>query len=267
LKDRRLHVVLAVAAAGLACSSRPARSGAEAATGSIVAGHGDDGQPIALRIDSNEPDPRDPEGEVHLYGVSIQAGDGSWGPYCVPDADGRRAAIPVAGSWSESLGRLPDAGADALTFACTSGAIGKCLRFGYKTWKSGDRGRRLGDLHATCVRLVRADYCGNGHGHTVDGTRIDFWDADGIQRREAHSPFQEDFEAGWSPAGATYLNIPRWTDDVAAILRECPERLVHRTSLDVRLGPDQVAAHFPETLMFNNRMHRPEDRMAAHAPH
>jgi len=50
LKDRRFHFVLAVVAAGLACSSRPARSGAEAAIGSIVAGHSDDGQPITLRI-------------------------------------------------------------------------------------------------------------------------------------------------------------------------------------------------------------------------
>ena len=31
-------------------------------------------------------------------------------------------------------------------------------------------------LHEACVRMVRADYCGDGRSHTVDGMAIDVWD-------------------------------------------------------------------------------------------
>jgi hypothetical protein len=96
----------------------------------------------------------------------------------------------------------------------------------------------------------------------VNGTRIDIFDRIGIQRRDPNDEAREDFEAAWGPEGATYLHVPRWDDDVAAIVRECPERLAGRTSLEVNLTPDEAAQRFPETLMFNNRMHDPALRMA-----
>ena len=231
----------------------------EAGEGTLIDGLDDEGRPIHLRVDWMLPDPKDPEGQDHLYGVSIET-DGGWRPYCGRDIEGRSAAIPVAGSFDPARGTFADAGPETFTFACTGGAVGKCLRFGYRPWRTYDGGS-LEPLHSACVRLIRADYCGNGHGHTVNGTRIDLYDRVGIQQPEPDSGFTEDFEAGWDPHGATYLRIPRWNDDVAAIVAECPEKLAGRAALDGGLEPDEVVRRFPETLMIDHRMHNSGDRL------
>jgi hypothetical protein len=146
-----------------------------------------------------------------------------------------------------------------ITFACTSGAIGKCIRFGYKPWKT-HQGTSLQPYHAACVRMVRADYCGDGRPHTVDGTWIDIWDGLGIQRRDERDDHPEVFEAAWSPAGAAYLNMPRWSDDVADVIQDCPEHFRDRTSRDRPLVPSEVPAQFAEALIFDARYLRTADR-------
>jgi hypothetical protein len=233
----------------------------EAAVGTLIDGRDDDGNRLTFRIDWSEPDPTDAEGEIHLYGLSVKVED-EWHPYCAPDRDGRRAAIPISGSYDVSASNMRvDTSSDTLTFACTSGAIGKCVRFGYKPWKEDTSNISLATLHAACVRMVRADYCGNGRAHTRDGTRVDVYDRRGIQKPDPDHAHQEELEAGWSPSGATYLSVPRWTDDVAEIVRECPDRLAHRTSLDEPLTAEQVTRRFPETVLFDNRMRNSSDRL------
>jgi hypothetical protein len=261
----RLAELISVAAlCGLAAcahtSALAARGDAASAVGpgTLIEALSDDGEPQRFRIDSAVPDPRDRDGDVWLYGVSVLEPDATtWRPYCVPDPDGRSAAIPVRGSWSAN--GQPEPGADAVTFACTSGAIGKCIRFGYKPWKT-ERGISLQPYHAACMHMVRADYCGDGRPHTVDGTWIDIWDGLGIQRREERAGHPEVFEAAWGPSGAAYLNVPRWSDDVADILAECPERLRGRTSGDRSLLPTEVQRHFPDALVFNARFVHTSDR-------
>jgi hypothetical protein len=225
----------------------------EAPAGTIIQALDETGHSIALRIDGSEPDPIDVDGELRLYRVSIQVGDG-WQPFCLPDVTGLSAAIPVQGSWGWD-GVRKEAPQGAFTFACTNGAIGKCMRWGYKPWKSSG-GISLDQHHAACVRMVRADYCGDGRHHTVNGTPIDVYDRLGIQKPEAAAE-KEELEAAWGPDGATYLRVPRQSDDVDAIVRECPARLAGRTSLDAQLSPEQIVERFPETLMFNNRLRRP----------
>ena len=205
-------------------------------------------------------DPRDRDGDVRLYGVSVlRAESNQWEPYCAPDLEGRSAAIPVQGSWS--AGGEPQPGTGMTTFACTSGAIGKCIRFGYKPWKT-HRGISLRPYHAACMRMVRADYCGDGRAHTLDGTWIDIWDGLGIQRRDQHREQPEVFEAAWSPGGAAYLNVPRWSDDVADVVKDCPDHLAGRTSTSERLAPAQIARRYPEVLIYNARFVHSEDRRA-----
>jgi ADYC domain-containing protein len=46
------------------------------------------------------------------------------------------------------------------------------VRFGYKPWREA-AGKPRWDYHQACVRMVRADYAGDGIGHTRDGTLID----------------------------------------------------------------------------------------------
>jgi hypothetical protein len=239
----------------------PARPAADAVgPGTLLEGRTEGGEVQHFRIDAVAADPRDRDGDVSLYSVSILVGDAQWRPYCLPDAEGRRAVIPVQGSWGAD--GVPQPASDLVTFACTSGAIGKCIRFGYKPWKQ-HRGVALSRYHAACIRMVRADYCGDDRPHTVDGTQIDIWDSLGIQSRDERTGHPELFEAAWSPGGAAYLNVPRWSDDVADVIADCPEHFRGRTSRDGALLPSEVAQHFPEVLIFDARFVRSEDRRPA----
>jgi hypothetical protein len=136
---------------------------------------------------------------------------------------------------------------DKFTFGCRNqGAIAKCVEMGYKPYASGNavdtsgnaRLQWMGALHQACVRMVRADYCGDGMPHTVDGTTIDIMDylsvqgadptdglsntcdietascsANGTQGRCSASsttcaPLGP--EAEWSAAGATCIDVTRF---------------------------------------------------------
>lgn len=77
------------------------------------------------------------------------------------------------------------------------------------------------------------------------------------QERDGHP---EVFEAAWSPAGAAYLHTPRWSDDVADIVQDCPDHFRGRTSRDRPLAPPEVAQQFPEVLIFDARYVRSADR-------
>jgi hypothetical protein len=229
--------------------------------GAVIEAFSEDGAIQRFRIDSVEPDPRDRDGDVRLYGVSLfDLRTSTWKPYCAPDVEHRSAAIPVQGSWSARGEFQP--GSAMVTLACTSGAIAKCIRFGYKPWATHN-GVALQPYHAACVRMVRADYCGDGRSHTVDGTRIDIWDRLGIQNREPQAGAPEVFEAAWGPGGATYLNMPRWSDKVSEVVKECPERFAGRTSEAGALDADQLQHQFPELLIFNARFARSAQRRAA----
>jgi hypothetical protein len=245
-----------------ACGAAPGTPDRPSSTavspGAILDGRTEDGLPQRFRIESVDPDPQDRDGDVRMYGVSVLGPDArTWRPYCMPDMQGRSAAIPVQGSWNARGERQP--GADLITFACTSGAIAKCIRFGYKPWQTRN-GTSLEPYHAACVRMVRADYCGDGRPHTLDGTWIDIWDDLGIQVRDERDGHPEVFEAAWSPAGAAYLHTPRWSDDVAAIVQDCPDHFRGRTSRDRPLAPPEVAQQFPEVLIFDARYLRSTDR-------
>jgi len=125
----------------------------------------DGGTPRAIRVDAVE---REAATGVWLHALSLEVAPGAFEPFCEPDPDGRRLAFPLAGH-SLRDGRLA---ADPARFelVCTSGAQGKCVRFGYAPW------RRL-DTYNACVRMLRADYCGTGEPTTRDGTRVEIWDA------------------------------------------------------------------------------------------
>jgi hypothetical protein len=255
-------------ARGSAATAASAIPGAGAVgPGTLLDAYTEDGELQHFRIDSVTADPRDRDGDVRLYGVSVvNPATKAWQPYCIPDIQGLSAAIPVQGSWTAD--GEPQPGAGRITFACTSGAIGKCIRFGYKPWKTID-GVSLASYHAACIRMVRADYCGDGRPHTVDGTWIDIWDGLGIQTREQRPGHPEIFEAAWSPTGAAYLNMPRWSDDVADVVRDCPTHFAGRTSRDRTVDPSDVPRQFPEVLIFDARYLQTADRRfePATAPH
>jgi hypothetical protein len=88
------------------------------------------------------------------------------------------------------------------TFSCTTGVIAKCVVWGYDPGKTGAA------LHQTCTRMARADYCGDGVPHTVNGTLIDLYDIEGIQVPVPDGGMP--FEAGWGPDGAICVHKPRY---------------------------------------------------------
>jgi ADYC domain len=202
-----------------------------------------------LRIDAVEKDPLDADGEVLLYETSVRDPvRGDWKPFCLPDRDGKNRAIPLRGSWDAS--RQHVASTTLVTFACTNGAIGKCVRLGYKPWKTV-HGVSLADYHQACVHMVPADYCGSGRAHTRDGTLIGVYDRLGIHKRTPAAGMV--FEAAWSPRGAAYLSRPRYGGEkLDELVAECPHRLRGRTGTDgPTLDPSAVMDRWPDALIIS----------------
>jgi hypothetical protein len=202
--------------------SEPARAGA------VIALEDARGGTLALRIDTVERDRRDPE--LFLYALSGRAAgtDAGWVPLCAPGADGRRLGFPLAGAWSPDGRHLPPGEGAAFGMTCTSGAIGKCVLLGYAPW----RGPALQAAHQACVRLLRADYCGDGEGTTRDGTPVDVFDRLGAQTPDPSAAAMA-FEAAWGPDGAVCVARTRVPENVTlgALAVRCPR-------LRGRLGPE-----------------------------
>ena len=151
-----------------------------------------------IRILEVTPDPEDPDGELVLHRITTVDALGHESELCQPDPQGDRWAFPLRGQWSNEGERTSEAG---FTLTCSAGAQGKCVRFGYKPWKTRPDGVALAIFHAACIKAVRADYCGD-HATTRDGQLIDIYDRLGIQRRDGASTVDLPFEAGFSPSGA-----------------------------------------------------------------
>lgn len=89
-------------------------------------------------------------------------------------------------------------------FAEADGAITKCLR------EFEINPQQFGDAFLACIRMVRADYCGDGHPHTYTGTEVGV----GTPLSPMTSAECDDgrcFEASWSKDGAVCFARPRWT--------------------------------------------------------
>lgn len=151
---------------------------------------------VELRIAAVEVDPDDPS--LHWYELTHEGRS-----VC---SDGTRGLF-VRGVWDETGARqdgLADDATIAFTFSCASGVIAKCVGWGYAPDEVG------ADVHQSCTRLARADYCGDGRAHTVDGTLVDVYDRMGVMQPEPGSELE--FEAGWGPDGATCVSRPRYVE-------------------------------------------------------
>jgi hypothetical protein len=179
-----------------------------------------------MRIDVVETDPAaSSHSPVFLHTLSVEAADGSWENICKPGPDGRQQAFPLAGrARADATIQLAEQGAFEIT--CTGGAQGKCVRFGYAPWDAPD-GMPGYDLYNACVRMVRADYVGDGKGTTRDGQQIDLYDRFGIQQSDNDPAF--DFEAGWSKEGAVCVRHVRVRENVMLDELEQLPRLRGRT--------------------------------------
>jgi hypothetical protein len=206
-------------------------------------------------------DPTD-TGRTFIYTLKqLNPDDGSWQLACPPDLDGRRVAIPVAAIWNEHGDRVEST--SLFTFACTTGVIAKCYRWGYRPWLNG-YGDSMVAMHQTCTRLARADYCGVGQSGTNENTKINVWD-----RLPSPGPIQRHggllglpplgmlFEAGWNTDGAVCLSTARWLiKDAIGIAKLCPNRLVPPGLLlpTVCDTVTEVLVYDPQARMFNESL-------------
>jgi hypothetical protein len=176
-----------------------------------------------LRIDAVD-EVTTPSGALLLHQFSIDK-DGVWQPYCQADAKGGHGAFPIAGR-STPDGDF-DAQASGMEIACTSGALGKCLLMGYLPWVETPRAPTRA-LYRACLRMIRADYCGDGRSWTQAGVSIDVFDRFGLQKPDISSTMP--LEAAWLPRGAVcvrHVRVPA-LGSLEDIVRNCP-RLAGKT--------------------------------------
>jgi hypothetical protein len=170
-----------------------------------------DGSPVKITIAAVTRDTMNPN--VWLHDFRYLDAQGKERSLCGPGPDGVQAGFPVPGRLGPGGVILAsDDGHFELT--CSSGAQGKCVRFGYEPEKSTPGGAgTLRDHFNACVHLVRADYGGDGGATTRDGTQIDIYDHIGVQRDEPMEGFS--FEAGFGPNGAVCVAHPRIRENIS----------------------------------------------------
>ena len=200
------------------------------------------GAPIRIRIASIVPDPDDTSGAVLLHDFRLEE---SGAPLCNAAPDGTRLGFPLVGRTAAD-GRFVAAEPSVFELACTAGSQGKCVRFGYRPWEMAPDGRPMLDEYNACIRMLRADYCGDGHGWTRDGTLIDLWDDRGIQTPGTAGDPSFSFEAGWTADGAVCVAHSRIPENVTreSLLAYCP-RLARLSSCD------EGTARAAGALLFN----------------
>ncbi|MEO1338503.1 MAG: ADYC domain-containing protein, partial [Myxococcota bacterium] len=157
----------------------------------------EDGEEVELRINDVEIN----EDGRPSFSVSIGL-DGQWTSLCSDSEGDERRAIAVPGVWKTISGEIGGGSwaseRGAFSFACRNSSIEKCVRLGYGPEDKDFFGRPYRLL--ACVRMLRADYCGDGQSWTTDGRLIEAWDDDDINSRtEPDWPR----EAGWTPEGAS----------------------------------------------------------------
>lgn len=196
--------------------------GAAALANRDLLGIAKSGQRFALRIATVE---------AHGGGeLVVLEADGA--PVC---GDGEPGMF-VAGAWDDA-GQY-DAGDGELTFSCMDGVIFKCVDWGYAPWSFG------AEVHQSCTRLARADYCGDGRPWTLDGTTIDVYDDFGVQQRVGVAAMG--FEAAWGTDGAVCVNATRYAvedDDGMTVVPDCFAALPQCASLEEGAAMGAVLAN------------------------
>ena len=166
-----------------------------------------------LKIADVQADPLDKLHEIRLFDLLQQDAGGEWKPICKRSYDGRTSALVMA---------EPE-DATKITIICAAANYAKCARFGYAPWRTAPDGRSMALWHQACLKMLPAEYGGDGVPHTVNGTMIDVFDFIGINS-PTPSDDAMDFEAGWTPKGAVcvaHARVPK-VSTLAAVAKDYP---------------------------------------------
>jgi ADYC domain/Pentapeptide repeats (8 copies) len=168
-----------------------------AAVGSTFRAELSDGSTIPLRIDSAT-QLVGANADLWAYSVTYQLGASRYA-LC---GDPAVLALAVRGTWDLNFGTATGGRYNEtdgrFTFACRGNTVAKCVELGYKPALG------LAPQLASCVRLLRGDYCGNGTAYTRTGHTVNLYDNVGVQRDTELWTL----EAEWSPEGARCLSVP-----------------------------------------------------------
>lgn len=202
-----------------------ARSG-PALRGARLRVHDERGREALVRIDEVLRDPLVPGSALQLFALSrYEPSSQRWRPFCTPGPSGRPLALAVRRG-------------DEVAFSCTSGATGKCIRIGYYPWAVGPDGASLRPFHEACVKMMRADYCGDGTPYTRAGTPVAWIDRAGmIPAWEPRARASLRVEAVWGPEGAICLRRVRHPDLITLerLSSRCPRLATRARPCDERL--------------------------------
>jgi hypothetical protein len=190
--------------------------------GTAIAATAPDGREFRLEIVAATLDGATERVEIHVDGQ----------PACQPGMHG----VFVAGRWDAQAAYVDDAG--LVTYSCMDGVIAKCVDWGYAPWLTD------ASVHASCTRMARADYCGNGTPWTLDGTGISIVDRLGISTGSAGSDLT--FEAAWGPSGALCVAKSRYAIEDGAgrtVVPGCFATLPRCRGLDDTAAQDAVLAN------------------------
>jgi hypothetical protein len=193
------------------------------------------GSEIAVTIAGVEEDHHATGGRIMLHHFLAKDASGRSADLCAPDAQGRSLGFPV-----------PD-GHRGFELTCTSGAAGKCIRWGYRPWEEQTDGPPLRALHQACMHMVRADYGGDGQAHTREGTLVYVCDRFGVRPCRGDAPLA--FEAAWGTEGATCVARPRIANIVS--LRQLGARYPRLKQLGPAACSEAAALADPATLLLN----------------
>ncbi len=182
------------------------------------------GQLGSLRVKKHrlDPDARFPDETWLLEGELRAVGAVDFEPLCQADPRGDTSMLMFSGYLDADLRYVSDPA--RFSMSCVSGVEAKCLRWGYHPWRNAPiGGEKLAAHFESCIRMARADYCGNNQATTRDGTSIDLYDRVGVQQRTPDLPTYE-FEAGWGPQGALCVHHSRIPENlkVADLPALCP---------------------------------------------
>jgi hypothetical protein len=140
-------------------------------------------------------------------------------------------AIAAPGYWNPTTGTYQQTldgtttGKQVFSLSCMTGAVAKCMHWGYVPYKSF-QGTQLSPYFQACVRAARAQYTATSStSYTCEGTEVDFYDRLGIQTISPAGNLS--FEAAWKQGGPLCVGKPRYdacslSSAVTSIL--CTER-------------------------------------------
>jgi len=183
--------------------------------GATFLGYDEKRQQVRLRVQdyvSKQP--------LELYQFSyFDATTKKWDNICWTENQPKALAILIPGMWDTS-GRY-NKPKGVFSIACLNSPLGRCAELGYNPWKAFKK-TPLAKYHQACVRMLRADYLGNGKSHTKnENDGIAFEDNLGYLKSKISPEMQ--FEAGWGASGAIQLARVRYKDLVPPGV-SCPTR-------------------------------------------